>query len=94
LRTKAQQVYEAHFAPGPDLVLLADALTCIQQNRNEQTERLIRSIWPLFERSAALKQDSYQLMKRAVLKMFAMTGRKFPYTLNRSMEEQLHNSTK
>ncbi len=89
LANNALQVYNDHFATGPDLSLLANALIAIQNNRNEATEKIIRSLFPVSEFYNRSKQQAYQGLKFLILKGFALTGKKFPYALNRPLEEQI-----
>jgi len=89
LGAKALQVYNNFFAPGPDLLLLANGLRYIQNNRNENKEKLIRLLFPLIEGFKYAQQQVYKMIKYLVLKLFYLTGRKFPYSLNRPIEEQL-----
>ena len=91
---KALEVYNNYFAPGPDLAILADALISIQNNRSEFKERIIRSVFPLLENSRQIKRKGYNLLKFSILKIYSLTGRQFPYSLNRSIEDQLSNKSK
>jgi len=89
LGKKAREIYTDFFAPGPDLVLLANSLIDIQNNRNERKEKLIRFVFPVIEAFKFLKQKGYKLLKFMILKFFLISGRKFSYALNRPIEEQL-----
>ena len=94
LGKKAQQVYNDYFAPGPDIILLANALRAIQKDRNERKEKLIRFVFPVVEFFKALQQKGYKLLKFAVLKVYFILGREFAYPLTQPIEKQLKKGTK
>ena len=94
LGANALQTFNEFFAPGPDLVLLANSIRSIQANRNENRERMIRSLFPIIEGTEALKQKAYKTAKFLILKAYQLSGRKFPYSLNRPIDEQLDNLKK
>lgn len=89
LSAKAAEIFNNNFAAGPDLVLLANAIRSIQLTRNENRERMIRSLFPIIEGVGTLKQKAFKTTKYLVLKAFQLSGRKFPYSLNRPLEEQV-----
>lgn len=90
LGRKAKQAWKDFCAPGMDSILLADALREIQHARTKTLEAAIRLIFPLFEVKSTIKTKTFAFLKYSILLAFKMMGRKFPYSLNRPIEDQLH----
>ena len=86
---KAREVWSQYCAPGVEGVMLAKALRTIQANRNENRERIVRSIFPLLQIRDKIKSKAFAGAKRIILVVYTLLGKKFPYSLNRPEEEQV-----
>lgn len=91
LGMKARQAWVSFCSKEVQSKLLSQAIIAIQSARNERRETLLRFLFPLLEIKNNLTSKTVKLLKYSILRAYALMGRKFPYSLNRPIEEQLRS---
>ncbi len=86
LGEKAKQTWMEYCAPGADTVFLANCIRGILAGRDEKRENLIHFVFPFFELKRNVSENGRSTMRSLILRMFALTGLKFPYSLNRPIK--------
>ena len=85
---KARQAWLTYCAPDRQAAVLANFIRIIQQNRSSLREQILTIIFPLLEVIDYLRSKSRSYLKYCILNIFALLNREFPYSLNRSLDEQ------
>lgn len=81
--TQARLSWTQFCEVGADAATLSRALRRLQSQRNETRERRLRRLFPLLEMFYVLKKGARKTLRQSILKLFALAGRQFPYSLNR-----------
>lgn len=90
----ARQVWEQYCAPEVAASTLATSLQQLMTQVNPKQEKWMKTIYPFFGMTGAIKTTSKAVVKKIVLKILSITGIKFSYSLNRPVDEQLKKNKK